>query len=72
MRERARVFLCVRALEAHSVRTKHENEAHDDDVEASHWRGGSGRNPGGRGERAVAPLADIPRARDRGRESRGA
>jgi hypothetical protein len=63
MRKRAKVFFCVRPLEAYSLQTKHENEAHED-VEARSYRGGSGRNPGDGGERAVALLADIPRAYD--------
>ena len=46
------------------------NEAHDEDIEARHWRRRSSHNPGDGGERAVAFLADAPCARAAGRESR--
>jgi hypothetical protein len=48
------------------------NEAHDEDIEARHWRRCSSHNAGDGGERAVAFLADAPRARAAGRESRRA
>ena len=47
------------ALLSIAPRTK-QNEAHDEDIEAHHWRRCSSHNPGDGGERAVAFLADAP------------
>ena len=68
IRQPAKVFFRVRPLE--HCAADEANEAHDEDVEARHWRRCSSHNPGDGGERAVAFLADAPRARAAGRESR--
>ena len=44
-----------------------QNEDHHEDIEARHWRRRSSHNPGVGGKRALAFLADAPRARAAGR-----
>src|SRR5580692_9164293 len=65
MRQPAKVFIRLRPLGAFAA--DEANEAHDDDIEGRHGRRCSSHNPGDGGERAVAFLADAPRAK--GRES---
>src|ERR1700722_20377934 len=60
MRQPAKVFIRVRPLGAFAA--DEANEAYDEDIEARHWRRRSSHNPGDGGERAVAFLADAPRA----------
>ena len=60
MAQPGKVFFHVRTLQARSLRAK-QNEAHDEDVQANHWRSFS-RNPGDGCERAIAFLADASRA----------
>jgi hypothetical protein len=56
-------FVC--ALLSIAPRTK-QNETHDEDIQAGHGKRRSSHNPGDGGERAVAFLADAPRARAAG------
>ena len=60
IRQSAKVFFRVRPLE--HCAADEANEAHDEDIEARHGRRRSSHNPGDGGERAVAFLADAPRA----------
>ena len=60
MRQPAKVFIRVRPLGAFAA--DEANEAYDEDIEARHGRRRSSHNPGDGGERAVAFLADAPRA----------
>jgi hypothetical protein len=49
-----------------------EDEAHDENIETRHWKRRCRRNPGDVGQRAVAFLADAPRARSAGDGPRNA
>ena len=60
MRQPAKVFFRMRPLGAFAA--DEANGAHDEDIEARHGRRRSSHNPGDSGERAVAFLADAPRA----------